>query len=104
MVGLVLRRLVLLVVALGVATALLVGGMAMLAPAEPAKASPVLHVDQAGAVQRGVVRQAGEPASKGSPPVPAVALVLGGLVLLAALPPAHRVHVYYHRVPGSYWE
>ncbi len=57
-----LRRLVLLVVALGVATALLVGA------------------------------------------VPVVVLVLGGLVLLAALPPAHRVHVYYHRPPGSYWQ
>jgi len=103
MVGRFLRRLVLLVVALGVATALLVGGMAMLAPAEPAKASPVLVHGQAGALQRGVARQADDPASKGSPPVPVVALVLGGLVVLAALPPAHRVRVY-HRVPGSYWQ
>jgi hypothetical protein len=99
-----LRRLVLLAVALGLATALLVGGMAMLAPTTPAKASPVLQRDHVGAVQRGVARQADAPASKGSPPVPVVALVLGGLVLLAALPPAHRVHVYYHRPPGSYWQ
>jgi hypothetical protein len=104
MAGRFLRRLVLLVAALGVATALLVGGMAMLAPAAPVKASPVLQRDQAGALQRGVARQADEPASKGSPAVPVVALVLGGLVVLAALPPSHRVHVYYHRVPGSYWE
>jgi hypothetical protein len=104
MFGRFLRRLVLLVVALGVATALLVGGMAMLAPAAPAKASPVLQRDQAGALQRGVVRQADEPASSGSTPVPAVALVLGGLVVLAALPSAHRVPAYYHRVPGSYWQ
>ena len=104
MVGRFQRRLVLLVVALGVATALLVGGMAMLAPAESAKAGPVLQRDQAGALQRAVARQADDPASKGPPPVPVVALVLGGLVLAAALPPAHRVHVYYHRVPGSYWQ
>jgi hypothetical protein len=104
MVGRFLRRLVLLVVALGVATALLVGGMAMLAPAEPAKASPVLQRDQAGTVRRAVARHADEPASKESGPVPVVALVLGGLVVLAALPPAQRVHVYYHRVPGSYWQ
>jgi hypothetical protein len=96
-----LRRLVLLVVALGVATALLVGAMAALSPA---KAGPVLQRDQAGAVERGVARAADEPASNGSSSVPAVALVLGGLVLAAALPPAHRVHVYYHRPPGSYWQ
>jgi len=99
-----LRRLVLLVVALGVATALLVGAMAMLAPTAPAKASPVLQRDQVGAVERGVTQTGDEPASNGSPSVPVVALVLGGLVLLAALPPAHRVHVYYHRPPGSYWQ
>jgi len=98
-----LRRLVLLVVALGVATALLVGAMSMLAPTAPANASPVLQVDQVGAVERGVTKAGDEPASNGSS-VPVVALVLGGLVLLAALPPAHRVHVYYHRPPGSYWQ
>jgi hypothetical protein len=108
MVGGFLRRLVLLVVALGVATALLVGAMSMLTPAAPAKASPVLQRDHAGAMRRAVARQADQPASKGSPPLPGAALVLGGLVLLAALPSAQRVHVYdhryYHRVPGSYWQ
>jgi hypothetical protein len=54
-------------------------------------------------VERGVTQHGDEPASNGSPPIPVVALVLGGLVLLAALPPAHRAHVYYHRPPGSYW-
>ena len=98
-----LRRLVLLVVALGVATALLVGAMSMLAPTAPANASPVLQVDQVGAVERGVTQAADEPASNRPASVPVVVLVLGGLVLLAALPPAHRVHVYYHRPPGSYW-
>jgi hypothetical protein len=104
MVGRFLRRLVLLMVALGVATAVLVGAMSMLAPAAPAKASPVLQRDHAGAVRRAVARKADQPASKGSPPVPGVALVLGGLVLLATLPPVHRLPLYYHRVPGSYWQ
>jgi hypothetical protein len=99
-----LRRLVLLAVALGAATALLVGAMATLTPTTSAKASTVLQRDQGGAVERGVTRDAGEPASKGSSPVPAVALVLGGLVLAATLPPAQRVHVYYHRPPGPYWQ
>ena len=67
-----------------------------------AEASPVLQPDQVGAVEQGVARAADEPASQRSP-LPAVALVLGGLVLMAAMPPAQRVHVYYHRPPGSYW-
>jgi len=96
-----LRRLVLLLGALGVATALMVGAMATLS--QSAQAGPVLQRDQAGAVERGVTRDGNEPKRNGSS-VPAVALVLGGLVLLAALPPAHRVHVYYHRPPGSYWQ
>jgi hypothetical protein len=97
-----LRRLVLLAIALGVATMLMVGAMATLT-SPSAKASPVLKRDQAGAVERGVTRDGNEPKRDGSSPVPAVALVLGGLVLAAALPPAARVHVYYHRLPGSYW-
>jgi hypothetical protein len=95
-----LRRLVLLAVTLGVATVLLVGAMAMLTPT--ANASPVLKRDQVGAVERGVTRAGGESSNESS--VPVVALVLGGLVLLAALPPTQRVHVYYHRPPGSYWQ
>lgn len=95
-----LRRLVLLAVALAVATVLLVGAMARLTP--NAEASPVLQPDQAGKVERDVAR-ADEQQSTGSSPLPAVALVLGGLVLMAAMPPAQRVHVYYHRPPGSYW-
>ena len=96
-----LRRLVLLAVALTVATVLLVGAMARLTP--NAEASPVLQPDQVGAVERGVNRTAAEPPPNGSSPLPVVALVLGGLVLMAAMPPAQRVHVYYHRPPGSYW-
>jgi hypothetical protein len=96
-----LRRLVLLVVGLGVATVLLVGAMSALTATT--KAGPVLQRDHVGAVERGVARQADEPASEGSssPSVPAVALVLGGLVLLAALPSAQRVHVHHHRLPWS---
>jgi hypothetical protein len=96
-----LRRLVLLAVVLGAATVLLVGAMATLTPT--AKAGTMLQRDQVGAVERGVTQAGDEPASKGSSPIPVVALVLGGLVLAAALPPAQRVHVYHHRPPGSYW-
>jgi hypothetical protein len=93
-----LRRLVLLVVALGVAAVLLVGATAALAPAASAQASPVLQRDQAG-----VRRTAEEPASNRSRSSPVVLLVLGGLVLLAALPPTYRVKVHYHRPSGSSW-
>jgi hypothetical protein len=96
-----LRRLVLLAVALAVATVLLVGAMARLTP--NAEARTALQPDQAGKVERNV-EQAGEQRSNGPSPLPAVALVLGGLVLMAAMPPAQRVHVYYHRPPGSYWQ
>jgi hypothetical protein len=100
----VLRRLVLLVVALGVATALLVGAMATLTPAAPATAGPVLQRDHAGAVERGVTGDGDASGSGGSPARHDVVLVFAGILLLAALPPAHRVHVYYHRPPGSSWE
>ena len=96
-----LRRLVLLAVALAVATVLLVGAMARLTP--NAEASAALQPDQAGKVERDIERGE-EQRSDGPSPLPAVALVLGGLVLMAAMPPAQRVHVYYHRTPGSYWQ
>jgi hypothetical protein len=96
-----LRRLVLLAVALAVATVLLVGAMARLTP--NAEASAALQPDQAGKVERDIER-GDEQRSNGSSPLPAVALVLGGLVLMAAMPTAQRVHVYYHRTPGSYWQ
>jgi hypothetical protein len=95
-------RLVLMVIALGLATALLLGAMSALA-APPAKAAPVLQRDHAGALQRGVARDGDEPASRG-PALPAAALVFAGILLLATLPPAHRVNVYYHRPPGTFWQ
>jgi hypothetical protein len=92
---------VLLAAALGLATALLLGAMSTLA-APPAKAAPVLQRDHAGAVERGVTRHGDEPAPRG-PALPAAALVFAGILLLATLPPAHRVNVYYHRPPGTWW-
>jgi hypothetical protein len=97
----VILRVIVLLAALGVATALLLGAMSMLAPAA-AKAGPVLQRDHAGAVERGVARDGEAPASNGSA-MPAVALVFAGILLLAALPPVHRVSVYY-RSSGSYWQ
>jgi hypothetical protein len=97
-------RLVLMLIAIGLATALLLGAMSMLA-APPAKAAAVLQRDHVGAVERGVSapRNGDEPASRG-PALPAAALVFAGILLLATLPPAHRVNVYYHRPPGTWWQ
>ena len=91
-------RLALLLVALAAATALVVGALSVLASTTPADASPLLERDQAAAVERAVEAPATE--APGTSPTPVVALVFAGIVLMAALPPIHRVHVYhrpYHR-------
>jgi hypothetical protein len=98
----VVARLIGMLAALGLATALLLGAMSMLAPSA-ANAGQVLQRDQVGAVQQGVTRGEEEPASKGSA-MPAAAMVFAGILVLATLPPAHRVSVYFHRPPGSYWQ
>jgi hypothetical protein len=83
----IVSRLGLLLVALAAATVLLVGGLSMLASATPADAVSLTHRDQAAAV---------DPADEAdSSPSPLVVLVFAGIVLMAALPPVHRVHVYH---------
>jgi hypothetical protein len=95
----IVSRLTLLLVALAAATALLVGGLSVLASAAgPADTPSLLHQDQAAAVRQAVETPADEPAA--SSPTPLVVLVFAGVVLMAALPPVHRVHVYYRY--GSY--
>jgi hypothetical protein len=94
----IVSRLILLLVALAAATALVVGGLSVLASTAPAGAAPMLQRDQVAAVERAIEAPAEEPA--GTSPTPAVVLVFAGIVLMAALPPIHRVHVYhrsYHR-------
>jgi hypothetical protein len=94
----IVSRLILLLVALAAATTLVVGGLSVLASATSADAATVLQRDQVAAVERSVEATAEEPAD--SSPTPAVVLVFAGIVVMAALPPVHRVHVYhrgYHR-------
>ena len=96
----IVSRLVLLLVALAAATTLVVGGLSVLASGAPDSAAPMLQQDQVAAVQRAVEAPAEEPT--GTSPTPAVVLVFAGIVLMAALPPIHRVHIYhrsysYHR-------
>ena len=89
----IVSRLVLLLVALAAATALLIGGLSRLASAAPADAVSLTHRDQAAAAA-GRAAEAPVDEADGSPS-PLVVLVFAGIVLMAALPPVHRVHVYH---------
>jgi hypothetical protein len=96
----IVSRLALLLVALAAATALLVGGLSVLASATTTEVATFAERDQVAAVERAVEAPAEEAA--GSSPTPAVVLVFAGIVLMAALQPVHRVHVY-HRSHHADW-
>jgi hypothetical protein len=96
----IVSRLTLLLVVLAAATALVVGALSLLASATPADAAPLPERDQVAAVERAVEPRAEEAA--GATPTQAVVLVFAGIVLMAALPPIHRVHVY-HRSHHADW-
>ena len=97
----IVSRLVLLLVVLAAATALMVGGLSLLAANTPADAAQLLQRDQVAAVERAVEAPAEE--TPGTSPTPAVVLVFAGIVLMAALPPIHRVHVYHRSYHRSDW-
>jgi hypothetical protein len=95
----IVTRVTLFMAGLGLAVALVLVAMGRLASA--AEGTAVLGTDHVAAVERGVSaverdRPAGEGA--GTPPA---ALVFAGIVVLAALPSAHRIHVY-HRSDWRY--
>jgi hypothetical protein len=97
----IVARLTLLLVALAAATALLVGGLAVLASTAPVDAASLLDQDQAATVERAIEAPAEE--SSGPAATPAVVLIFAGIVLMAALPPIHRVHVYHRSYHRSDW-
>jgi hypothetical protein len=96
----IVSRLALLVVVLAAATVLVVGGLAMLASATPTDVAPLAERDQVAAVKQAIDTPSERAAD--SSPTPAVVLVFAGIVLMAALPPVHRVHVY-HRSHQADW-
>jgi len=98
----IVSRLVLLLVALAAATALMVGGLSVVASTTAADAAPLLQRDQAAAVERAVEAPA-EQAPSDASPTSAVVLVFAGIVLMAALPPISRVHVYHRSYHRSDW-
>ena len=94
----IVSRLILLLVALAAATALMVGALSVLAPDDAAQ---LLERDQVAAVERAIETPAEE--ASGTSPTPAVVLIFAGIVLMAALPPIHRVHVYHRSYHRSDW-
>ena len=96
----IVSRLILLLVALAAATALMVGALSVLTPADAAQGH-LLERDQVAAVERAIETPAEE--ASGTSPTPAVVLVFAGIVLMAALPPIHRVHVYHRSYHRSDW-
>ena len=99
----VVTRLVLLLGGLALATALVVGALSLLASTSPVEAAPVLERDQVAAVQRVVEAPVEAEAATDTSPTPGVVLVFAGIVLLAALAPAHRVYVYHRSHYRSDW-
>lgn len=86
-------RVVLFLGGLALATALVVGAMAGLASTGQPDASPLFEHDQVAAVRRAI--EAPATPARDATPTPAVVLVLGGIVMLAAQPPVQRIHVYH---------
>ena len=107
----IVTRLLLLLLALAAATALMVGGLSVLASMTPdAAARPRLERNQVAEVRKSIEASvkkkveapAGDATDKapGATPTATVVLVFAGMVLMAALPPVFGVHVYhrpYHR-------
>jgi hypothetical protein len=98
----IVSRLILLLAGLALATALVVGALSVLAAHAPAEAAPLLERDHVAAVERAIESPAGESPAD-TAPTPAVVLVFAGIVLLAVLPPAHRVYVYHRSPYRSDW-
>ena len=98
----IVSRVTLLLVALAAATALMIGALSLLASTTPADAAIVLEHDQVAAVERAIEAPAAEETADATP-TPAIVLVFAGIVLMAALPPIHRVHVYHRSHYRSDW-
>ena len=98
----IVSKLTLLLVALAAATALMLGALSLLASTAPADAATLLEHDQVAAVERAVEAPATETATDATP-TPAIVLVFAGIVLMAALPPIHRIHVYHRSYHRSDW-
>ena len=98
----IVSRVTLLLVALAAATALMIGALSLLASTTSADAAIVLEHDQVAAVERAIEAPATEETADATP-TPAIVLVFAGIVLMAALPPIHRVHVYHRSYYRSDW-
>jgi hypothetical protein len=97
----IVTRLTLLLAALAAVTVLMLGGLSLLASTAPADAASFLQRDQVASVERTIEAPAEESSGPGATPV--VVLIFAGIVLMAALPPIHRIHVYHQSYHRSDW-
>jgi hypothetical protein len=95
-------RLGLIVTSLALATAVVVGAMFLLVSFNP-PATPLPKLDHVAPVVRLGEAPADPEQSSDAIPTPAIGLVFAGLVVLAALPPVHRLHGSYRYSPRSDW-
>jgi hypothetical protein len=105
----IITRLLLLLIALAAATALMVGGLSVLASITPDDAATLERnqfAEVRNNIEASVKKKVEAPAqdatdkAAGATPTPTVVLVFAGIVLMAALPPVFGVHVYqrtYHQ-------
>ena len=98
----IVTRLTLLLVALAAATALMVGGAVGAGLDRPVDAASLLD-QRPGRRRRAGHRGPGRGGLRAPAPTPAVVLIFAGIVLMAALPPIHRVHVYHRSYHRSDW-
>jgi hypothetical protein len=96
-------RLILVLGGLALVTVLVVGALSVLAAQTPAQATSLLERNQVVASERETKAPVDGERARDTSPTPVVALVFAGIVLLAALPPAHRIHVYHRSYHGSDW-
>jgi hypothetical protein len=86
-------RLLLLLLSLAAATAILVGGLSLLASVEPAGVAPLMAHDSVAMMEEATMARPEVPTD--ATPTPRAVLVFAGIVFLAALPPIQRIHVYH---------
>jgi|Tabmets5t2r1_1033131.scaffolds.fasta_scaffold192824_1 hypothetical protein len=96
----IITRLLLLLIALTAATALMFGVLSLLASMTPDAAAAFPKPEQAAELRKDLGSSARDVADEppGATPTPTVVLVFAGIVLMAALQPVYRIHVYgtYH--------
>jgi hypothetical protein len=99
----VVSRLVLVLATLVLATTLVVGAPSMLASTVPTGVTPLLERDHVSDVKHATKAPVDAEQAPAGSATPVVVLVFAGIVLLAALPSTHRVHLHHRSYHRSDW-